>query len=316
MRTNGNDVVDTIAFAGSSGFQDFSAAGRFAVPDVRGFDSTWRSVGVDGVQVAEWFTSPISGIEYLPRDADRVMLIAILEGSVRYWTAGRGVDARSGSMHLLSSDEDVRFAVLEPCRLFRVSIPGAFLPPDLRSVIARSVGAVPVTRVTAGLTFLVEQVLDPVVGGAECPAARALRALTLAVLEDSVPERAEHDLRERILDHIERHLGDPGLGPHAIAAEFGISLRWVHQVFNVHGDSVARHIRDRRLDVVAARLRADHRFPRVSALAERAGFATRDQLARSFRARYGVTIAEYAALAAEGRAPQPVQRDDPGASDA
>ena len=131
-----------------------------------------------------------------------------------------------------------------------------------------------------------------------------------------MPDTSEHDLRGRILEHIERHIGDLDLGPQSIAGEFGISLRWVHHVFNVDGASVARHIRERRLDVVAAQLQSDRRFPRIGALAERTGFASRDQLTRAFKARYGVTIAEYAALASEGRAPAPVPRGDEPDEDA
>jgi AraC-like DNA-binding protein len=87
-------------------------------------------------------------------------------------------------------------------------------------------------------------------------------------------------------------------------------------VFNVDGASVARHIRERRLDLVAAQLRSDRRFPRIGSLAERTGFASRDQLTRAFKARFGVTIAEYAALASEGRAPRPLVRDADDEEDA
>jgi AraC-like DNA-binding protein len=200
--------------------------------------------------------------------------------------------------------------------MLRVSVPGAFLPQEVRAATSASIGPVPVTRVTSGLTSLVEQVLDPTIGGASSPAARAVRALAVAALEDSVPEAAEHDLRSQILEYIERHLSDPDLGPQSIASAFGISLRWVHHVFNVDGASVARHIRERRLDVVAAQLQTDRRFPRIGALAERTGFASRDQLTRAFKARYGVTIAEYAALASEGRAPQPQPRGEESETDA
>jgi AraC-like DNA-binding protein len=310
MRTTSEHAVPTTEWDGSAGFDRFSAAGRFAVPDPRRFRGTWRGVAVDGVQLGEWATSPISGVERPTRDTGRAMLLAVVEGSVRYWADGRAVDARAGSMHLLTSTDQIRFAVPEQSRVLRVSVPHAFLPQEVRVATARSLGPVPATRVTSGLLSLVEQVLDPAVGGAACAAARAIRALAVAALEDSVPDTAEHDLRGRILEHIERRIGDPDLGPQSIATEFGISLRWVHHVFNVDGASVARHIRERRLDVVAAQLQSDRRFPRIGSLAERTGFASRDQLTRAFKARFGVTIAEYAALASEGRAPRPLARGD------
>jgi AraC-like DNA-binding protein len=310
MRTSAETGVPTREWDGPSGFDRFAAQGRFAVPDVKRFRATWRSVVVDGVQLGEWTTSPISGAQRpgtTAPTAPTVFLVTVVEGSFRYWSEGRAIDARGGSLHLVSSTDAVRFAVPEPTRLLRVAVPGAFLPQEIRAATSSTIGQVPATRVTTGLTSLVEQVLDPVLGGPASPAARAVRALAVAALEDSVPEAAEHDLRSQILDHIERHLGDPDLGPQSIAAAFGISLRWVHHVFNVDGASVARHIRERRLDMVAAQLQSDRRFPRIGALAERSGFAARDQLTRAFKARYGMTIAEYAERASEGRAPAPLR---------
>ncbi|MGT2427039.1 AraC-like ligand-binding domain-containing protein [Amnibacterium kyonggiense] len=309
MRTSTDNSVPTAEWEGPAGFERFGMAGRFAVPDARRFRSSWRGLVVDGVQVGEWSTSPISGAQRPRREAAAVMLVHVAEGSMRYWSDGRAVDARSGTLHLLSAGDQIRFAVPEPSRMIRVTVPSAFLPQEVRAATAASVGQVPVSRVTSGLTSLVEQVLDPVHGGASSPAARAVRALAVAALEDSVPEAAEHDLRSQILDHIERHLADPDLGPQSISVAFGISLRWVHHVFNVDGASVARHIRERRLDMVAATLQSDRRFPRIGALAERSGFAARDQLTRAFKARYGMTIAEYAERAGEGRAPAPLAND-------
>jgi AraC-like DNA-binding protein len=310
MRTIADSTVSTVEWDGPAGFERFSAAGRFAVPDAQRFHATWRGVVVDGVQVGEWATSPISGAQRPRHDVMAVFLVLVAEGSLRYWSDGRAVDARSGSLHVIAAGDHIRFAVPEPTRLLRVAVPAAFLPQEVRAATSGTIGQVPATRVTAGLTSLVEQVLDPTMGGAASPAARAVRALAVAALEDSVPEASEHDLRSRIVDHIERHLPDPDLGPQSIASAFGISLRWVHHVFNVDGASVARHIRERRLDMVAAQLRSDRRFPRIGALAERSGFAARDQLTRAFKARYGMTIAEYAERASDGRPPAPIASDD------
>lgn len=309
MRTSADNSVPTVELDGTAGFERLGAAGRFAVPDAKRFHSTWRGLTVDGVQIGEWTTSPISGALRARREAATVVLVLVVDGSWRYWSDGRAIDGRTGSLHLLSGSDQIRFAMPEPSRMLRIAVPGVFLPQEVRAATATSVGEVAVSRVTTGLTSLVEQVLDPVIGGASSPAARAVRALAVAALEDSVPSAAEHDLRSQLLDHIERHLSDPDLGPQSIASAFGISLRWVHHVFNVDGASVARHIRERRLDMVAATLQGDRRFPRIGALAERSGFAARDQLTRAFKARYGMTIAEYAERASEGRPPAPIQQD-------
>jgi AraC-like DNA-binding protein len=306
MRTSEERRVPSTEWDGRSGFQRFGELGRFAVPDAQGFRASWRSVSVDGVRVGEWTTSPVSGATPARPDVAGVTMAAVVEGSMRYWANGAAVDARSGSVHLISGADAFRFAVPETSRFLLIEAPAAFLPPELRPAVGVSIGQVPSSRITAGLTALVEQVLDPLAGGPSCAAARAVRAVAVAAIEDSAPTGEEHDLRGRIVDHIERRIGDPDLGPQSIAAEYGISLRWVHHIFNVDGSSVARYIRERRLDIVAAQLRTDRRLPRIGALAERTGFGSRDQLTRAFKARFGTTIAEYAALADLGRAPEPV----------
>jgi AraC-like DNA-binding protein len=297
--------VPVVELDGASGLQRMRHLGRFAVPDPAGFRSTWRHATVDGVQLGEWSTSPISGAHPVDAGGPAVVLVRVAAGSVRYWSGGDVVDAPSGSIHLLNAADGVRFAVPEPSRIVRVMVPATLLPPEIRRATTAATGPMASTRITAGLTALVDQVLDPAVGGAASAAAGAIRPLAVAVIEDAVPDAAEQDLRGRIVEHIERRIGEPELGPQTIATEFGVSLRWVHSVFNVDGSSVARHIRERRLDLVAEQLRRDRRFPRIGALAEVYGFASRDQLTRSFKARYGVTIADSAVLAADGRAPSP-----------
>src|SRR5207237_404999 len=130
---------------------------------------------------------PISGAHRPRRDVPAVFFVAVAEGSFRYWTEGRTIDAHSGSLHLLTSGEPIRFAVPEQSRMLLVAVPGAFLPPEVRAATSGTIGEVPATRVTAGLISLVEQVLDPELGGTRSPAARAVRALAVAALEDSVP---------------------------------------------------------------------------------------------------------------------------------
>jgi AraC family transcriptional activator of tynA and feaB len=302
--------VPVVELHGAPGLQRLSSGGRFAVPDAAGFTATWRHAVVDGVQLGEWSTSPISGAQPAARGGPVVVLMRVAAGSARYWNGGAMIDAPSGSIHLMSGAEAVRFAVPEPSRIIRVIVPTALLPAEVRHATTAAFGPMAPSRITAGLTALVDQVLDPEVGGPASAAAAAIRPLAVAVIEDAVPSTPEQDLRSRMVDHIEQRISDPDLGPRTIAADFGVSLRWVHAVFDVDGASVARHIRQRRLDLVADRLRDQHRLPRIGALAEAFGFASRDQLTRSFKARYRVTIADYALLAADGRAPVPIG-DDP-----
>ncbi|MBE7190742.1 helix-turn-helix domain-containing protein, partial [Jatrophihabitans endophyticus] len=83
-----------------------------------------------------------------------------------------------------------------------------------------------------------------------------------------------------------------------IAAALGVSLRYLHRAFDDKEATVARHLRERRLEQVAAALRTANRQPALQSIASRFGFTGQDQLARAFRRRYGMSMTEYRAAEA------------------
>ncbi len=98
----------------------------------------------------------------------------------------------------------------------------------------------------------------------------------------------------RIRDWIDAHLGDPGLGPAAIAAANHLSVRCLHQLFHDSGTSVTRWIRERRLD----RCRHDLEDPAqagrgIEAIARRWGFEDAASFGKAFKARYGEPPGRY-----------------------
>jgi AraC-like DNA-binding protein len=111
----------------------------------------------------------------------------------------------------------------------------------------------------------------------------------------AVPPDARHDaMRRRVYAYIDRHLGDPGLSPGAIAAAHHISLRQLHKLFEAEEHTVADWIRRRRLD----RCRRDLIDPAmadrpVGAIAVRWGFTDVTSFYRLFRATHGTPPGEY-----------------------
>ncbi|MDI2132748.1 helix-turn-helix domain-containing protein [Yinghuangia seranimata] len=95
---------------------------------------------------------------------------------------------------------------------------------------------------------------------------------------------------------IEDHLDDPDLDPAAIAGAHFISTRYLHLLFEDHEVSVARHVRERRLE----RIRRDLADPAlrgvpVSGVAARWGIGDAARFSRVFRERYGVSPSAYRA---------------------
>ncbi|MDR6976051.1 AraC-like DNA-binding protein [Streptomyces sp. 3330] len=101
-------------------------------------------------------------------------------------------------------------------------------------------------------------------------------------------------LVRRVRDHIDRHLGDPGLSPQSVAAAHHISVRYLHRLFEGEGITVARLIQRRRLERCARELqRPDATASTVSAVAQRWGFANPAHFSRVFRAAYGRSPREW-----------------------
>lgn len=309
MRTNGSVKIARREWRGADAFKRYNEDRRLTVPDASAFCASWCEARVDGVQFGAWSTSPITGVESPVGTDGGAVLIAVTSGTVRYWVDGRSESGGAGSVHLVSGSARIRFAVDEPSRLLRILIPSAALPKSIRNAM-RSVGPVTAGRISFSLTLMVEEVLDPAGGGTASPAGMAVRPLAIAAIEESLNDLAGPtptlDLRRQLLDHIDQRLVDPGLSPRTIAAHFGLSLRSVHGAFSDSGTSIARRIRERRLDIVAGHLYADPRLVSISALAERVGFSTSEQLKRAFRARYSMTLHEYANLSIDGGAPLPL----------
>ncbi|MFZ3475567.1 helix-turn-helix domain-containing protein [Streptomyces sp. 4.24] len=124
--------------------------------------------------------------------------------------------------------------------------------------------------------------------------------LTAAVLADRLrhvaaeDEVARHGLMLHIQSYIRERLSDPGLTPQAVAEHHNISLRYLQRIFQDHGTSPARWIRDERL----ARCRYELRDPRLSHLpvgviGERSGLYQASHFSRLFRDRYGLTPRGY-----------------------
>ncbi|MFB7753591.1 helix-turn-helix domain-containing protein [Streptomyces sp. NPDC056121] len=105
---------------------------------------------------------------------------------------------------------------------------------------------------------------------------------------------ARSHLMLRILDHVNRNLGDPDLSPERIAQKHRISVRYLHRLFESEGTTVGRLIRQRRLEECGRELaRRGRTAPTVSAVAQRWGFVNPAHFSRAFRAVYGVSPREW-----------------------
>ncbi|MGW6834523.1 helix-turn-helix domain-containing protein [Streptomyces sp. NPDC054949] len=113
-------------------------------------------------------------------------------------------------------------------------------------------------------------------------------------------------LLRAVREHIDRHLGDPDLSPERIAAAHGISVRYLHRLFEAEDTTVGRLVHQRRVEQCERELSRRGRVsPSISAVAQRWGFRSPAHFSRAFKAVYGHSPRQWraAALGAAESAP-------------
>lgn len=90
--------------------------------------------------------------------------------------------------------------------------------------------------------------------------------------------------------YIATHLGEPELGPQAVADAVGLSLRHLGRLFAAEGESITQHIWSERLshahrELTDARLRKTS----IGEIAFRWGFSSQAHFSRAIRERYGAS---------------------------
>ncbi|MGW1029618.1 helix-turn-helix domain-containing protein [Streptomyces sp. NPDC002577] len=99
---------------------------------------------------------------------------------------------------------------------------------------------------------------------------------------------------DRIKASIETRLGEPGLSPQMLADEHGISLRYLHKLFQEQGTTVSGWVRQRRLDACRAELARPEASGRaIAPLAARWGFISPSHFSHAFRKAYGMSPAQW-----------------------
>jgi AraC family transcriptional regulator, positive regulator of tynA and feaB len=167
---------------------------------------------------------------------------------------------------------------------------------DLRGGIMRRPG-------TAAGRVLFDLVRDADTG-AESAVSRAYMQLTVYDLlgalfapSDPVPVSLHADkLFKRLCDIIKDHFTDPVFGPCEVAAEAGISLRYLQKLFSARNSTCSHFIQSVRLDNAARLLHRREMMGTRQALSEIAyacGFADYTNFARKFRRRFGHTPGSY-----------------------
>jgi AraC-like DNA-binding protein len=215
---------------------------------------------------------------------------------------GREVTIGAGDAVAIDPDGGAfRIERPDPCRLIGLRVPRSLVPfqaagasraplrvveartPALRLLTgyARSMlgGDAPAsaqltTAVAAHLTELMELSLDPTESAGLPSAGHGVRAARLTSIKAD----------------IHRNLTDTSLTAAALAARHGITVRYLHKLFEDEAMTVSQYVLDGRLALARQLLSNPHLAGRtISSIASDAGFGDLSYFNRTFRRRYSVT---------------------------
>lgn len=224
-------------------------------------------------------------------------LLMVFAGAERVQVGRHDARVGAGQVLLWDSTSPVRFALEGPLEKLTLLVPRERLlraAPGAPALVGRALdwrrgmGRVVSSHVTA-LCDEARYILDDRSG---CAAETTLH-LVAASLAAPAPESAAHaGLRARVVLHIDERLADPTLDPQAIAEHFGISLRFLHQLFAPTDTTVARCILLRRLERCREALALAPHLG-ITELAFDWGFKDAAHFSRAFKRRYGESPRQY-----------------------
>jgi AraC-like DNA-binding protein len=276
--------------------------------DERPFDGQIRSEQLGALSVSD-----VSADGHIVRRTPR--LISASDGE--YYKCGlqmRGycVLTQDGREAVLAPRD---FAVYDATRPYQLAFDDSFrmlvlmFPRNLLRLPVEAMATVTATRVSGrdGLGGLVSTFVQSLVHQLD-----ALPTTTVGQLADNVvdllttlfvectgTEALEGDQLQRatllrVKAFIEKNLDDPDLSPESIARAHAISTRYLHKIFQTQATSVARYVRQRRLEQCHRDLGDPRLQDRpVSAVAARWGLLDAAHFSKLFKSTYGESPREY-----------------------
>ena len=230
---------------------------------------------------------------------DDLVLFTSLSGAVQLTQNRRELTVRPGELGLYDLRSPSVWKHSDPTAALNLVIPGETLRRRLAGLSRKTSFPYKVSsgmsRLSHGLFMNLWNEVDGISSfDAEvCTRYLAdLLALSIERGEKSLPlnkQAARRALYHRSVAFIRSHLEDPDLAPQGIAEAAGISVRYLHQIFEEAGQSVCTCLRDARLERAHAELSRPRTiaYP-ISEIAHRSGFRNPSHFATAFKRRYGL----------------------------
>jgi AraC-like DNA-binding protein len=275
---------------------------RFTAPRDRPFRGRIRGQTLGPIRVCEIAASAHT-VERTPRLArgdggEHFKLSLVLEGSALIVQDDREAVLRPGDFGIYDCD---RPYTLHGAEGFRMVV--CRLPHEDFRLSPRQVAPMTATRIPGGrgLAWVLAPFLERLAGTGELrasPVVGNVLDLVAALCEEHLGDAglarpAQQRATELLVSaraYADAHLGDPELSPGRIAAAHFVSVRHLHTAFEPTGTTVARWIRERRLQRCREELRDPaHAHETVATIAARWGLVDSSHFSRIFRTAYGMS---------------------------
>jgi acetamidase/formamidase/AraC-like DNA-binding protein len=247
-------------------------------------------------------------------------LVLLLEGHLVATSGATTLDVAEGDMVYGGGATRAELTLGADYRLLVIKVPHSLPALKSRSPLPTEISnLISDTATGRMLSSLLRSVADTIVEVSDDqirPVELALPEFIAATLLDRAPAKAlggaaggRAAILERVFQSIEMRLADTNLSTHQIAAEHGISSRYLQKLFESHGESFGHYVKLRRLE----RCRLDlgsplHAQRSISEILFQWGFNDSASFSRAFREQYGMSPREYRkapeVLNAPGEAPR------------
>ncbi|WP_232512634.1 acetamidase/formamidase family protein [Novosphingobium sp. PP1Y] len=232
-------------------------------------------------------------------------LAIILDGSATMRDAQQEIRLGDGEMICGKGDSPVHLSFAGDNRSLIVQVPHSELSMRLKTPIGGAPRKIATdtgtARVFAGMLRSLADTISDITTDQARPIELAFPEFLVTSLLDNAPAKAlggaagmRAALLERIFQTIEIRLSDPDLNYQQVAAEHGISPRYLQKLFESISDSFGHYVKVRRLE----RCRLDLRSPlhvqkSISDILFEWGFNDSASFSRAFREQYGISPREY-----------------------
>ncbi|MEU2332701.1 helix-turn-helix domain-containing protein [Streptomyces sp. NPDC006654] len=284
----------------------------------RTYDATLRTDRLGDLQITTVEADPGTvhrAPRFIARGDGRHIFVAVQStGRARVEQDGRSTELRAGDIGFFETVRPFRTAFPERFRMKIFAVPRRLLDlpeADLRRLTGRAISP------RGGLPALLAPFLERLADTSESyatPTAQRLAGSVVDLVAATAADQLAQDPAElpgadgvlllRVRTYIRWQLSDPGLTPAGIARAHGISVRYLHRLFQDEDTTVCRFIRELRLRECRRDLAAQPPGSvDLGRVARRWGFSGPAGLGKAFRTAYGLSPTDWLDRVRAGGAP-------------